>query len=110
MKATLAAIMLLLQLQPLLGSVACLGVFERQANQACEMPDHGRTSTSSISQPGAAAQSCQLAAICAPASLAIPVVALGLESAAPPLHRLDALAVSLPHDVSLTPPARPPSA
>jgi len=111
MRALVASLMLLFQLQPLLGSAACLGLFDPQTRQGCEMPGHRRAPLSDITLQGATtAQGCHLAAICGPASLAIPVVPRGLESAAPPLHRVGVLAVDLPHDISLSPPARPPSA
>ena len=111
MRALVAAFMLLFQLQPVLGSAACLGLFDRQTRPACEMPDHGRAPLSAVTVQGATtAQGCHLAAICGPASLAIPVVPLGLESATFPLHTVGTPAVTLPHDISLSPPARPPSA
>jgi hypothetical protein len=111
MRAVVAALMLLFQLQPVVGSAACLGLFGRQTRQGCEMPDHGRAPVSGITlQSATTPQNCQLAAICGPASLAIPVVPLGLESPAFPFHRVGTPAVALPHDISLSPPARPPSA
>jgi hypothetical protein len=110
MKALVATVMLLVQLQPLLGSVACLGVFGQQSKQECEMPDHAQPPGSSVIHPGGTSHSCQLSAICMPAPLAIPMVPVVLESAAFPPHRVVVPSLFLPHGISLPPPARPPSA
>jgi hypothetical protein len=60
MKAAFAALLLLFQLQPVLGSVACLGLPARATQQDCKMPDHGQPPATSIAVSGVAAQSCPL--------------------------------------------------
>lgn len=110
MKALVATVMLLVQLQPLFGSVACLGFFDRQSRPECEMPDQAQPPVNSVIHQGGTSHSCQLSAICMPAPLAIPMVPVVLESAALPPHGVVATSLLLPHGISLSPPARPPSA
>ena len=110
MKAALAAILLLFQLQPVLGTVACLGLSERAAQQECRMPEHGQVPATELAASGAATQSCELATICMPAPLAIPVFSGSLENVVP-LHEGPAtLAASLPLGIPQAPPFPPPRA
>ncbi len=108
MKAVFAALLLLFQLQPVFGSVICLGVSDRAAQQECRMPDHGPASTTTLAAPGAADQSCELATICTPAPLAVPGLSSSLETAIPMLGSAGALAATVPLGISPAPPFHPP--
>lgn len=110
MKAVFAALLLLFQLQPVLGSVACLGLPARATRQECKMPEHGQPQTTSIAVSGAAAQSCPLATICTPAPLAIPEISNQLETAVPRHDGATILAATLPYDTSPAGPFHPPRA
>lgn len=110
MKAVFAALLLLFQLQPVLGSVACLALPARAAQQDCKMPEHGQPRTTSIAVSGAAAQSCSLATICTPAPLAIPELSNQLETAVPARDGATALAATLPYGTSPARPFHPPRA
>jgi hypothetical protein len=109
MKAALAALLLLFQLQPVLGTVACLGLSDRSAQQECEMPEHGKVSTH-ITVSGAIPQNCQLAVICAPAPPAIPAVSRRFDVAVPLYEGATTLAATLPLGISPAPPFHPPRA
>jgi hypothetical protein len=108
MKAVFAALLLLFQLQPVLGSVACLGLPARASQQDCKMPEHGQPPATSIAVSGVAAQSCPLATICTPAPLAIPELSNRLETAAPDHDGAATLAATLPYGTSPGRPFHPP--
>jgi hypothetical protein len=110
MKAVFAALLLLFQLQPVLGTVACLGLPARVPQQECKMPEHGQPQTTNIAVSGAAAQSCQLATICMPAPLAIPGLFTSLDTTVPLHEGAGALAATLPRGISPAPPFHPPRA
>jgi hypothetical protein len=110
MKALFAAFLLLFQLQPLLGTVACLGLAAQATQQECKMPEHGQPQTTSLAVAGAAAQNCQLATICTPAPLAIPELFTSLETAVPLHEGAGTLAATLPRGISPAPPFHPPRA
>jgi hypothetical protein len=110
MKVVLAALLLLFQLQPVLGTVACLGLSERVAQEECRMPEHGQAPTTTLAASGAAAQSCEMATICTPAPLAIPGFSTRLETAVPLLGDAGLLAATLPLGISPAPPFHPPRA
>jgi hypothetical protein len=110
MKAVFAALLLLFQLQPVLGTVACLRLPTRATQQECEMPEHGQPQTTSMTLPGAAVQGCPLATICTPAPLAIPEFSNQLETAVPPHDGATTLAAALPYGTSPAPPFHPPRA
>ena len=110
MKALLAVLLLLFQLQPVLGTVACLGLSERATQQECKMPEHGQAPTASIAAGGMAAQSCELATICTPVPLAIPGFSASLETAVPLLEAAGPLAATLPLGIPPAPPFHPPRA
>jgi hypothetical protein len=110
MKAMLAVLLLLFQLQPVLGTVACLGLPGRAAQQECKMPEHGRAPTASIAAAGMAAQSCELATICTPAPLAIPEFSASLETVVPPLETAGPVTATLPIGIAPAPPFHPPRA
>jgi hypothetical protein len=109
MKAVFAVLLLLSQLQPVLGTVVCLGLSDRPTKQECKMPDHGQMPGTSVTMAGAAAQGCQSAAICAPAPLAIPAWFTQLETVTPLLDKGASLAPTL-LGISPAPPFHPPRA
>jgi hypothetical protein len=110
MKAVFAVLLLLFQLQPVLGTVACLGLSDRSAQQECKMPEHGQPQTMSVTISGTAAQSCQLATVCTPAPLASPGRFTNLETAVPLHEGAGTLAATLPRGISPAPPFHPPRA
>ena len=109
MKPVLAALFLLLQLQPMLGVAACLGLVRQPAQQECKMPEHGTAPTQQLSQPvPLSGQSCALASVCAPAAPAVPSFVGQLESSVP-LHAVAAIAGDMaPPEVATAPPFHPP--
>lgn len=110
MKVLLAVLLLVFQLQPVLGSVACLGESGRAAQHECQMPEHGQAPTASIGAAGRPAQSCELATICMPAPLAIPGLSSSLDSTVPLLATAGPLAATLPLGIPPAPPFHPPRA
>jgi hypothetical protein len=111
MRSVFAAILLTLQLQPVLAGAACLGLIKQPMQAQCEMPEHGTVPSQSVSTPAPlSTQSCPMASLCAPAPLAIPGFAGLLESTVI-LHTAPAIAgLTLPLDVSSAPPFHPPRA
>ena len=109
MKAAFAALLLLFQLQPVLGTVACLEL-PTAAKQECKMAEHGQAQTMSVAVSGAAAQSCQLATICTPAPPAIPGMSNKFETAVPLFGSAATLAATLPLGIRPAPPFHPPRA
>jgi hypothetical protein len=110
MKVLLAALLLLFQLQPVLGTVACLELPARATQQECKMAEHGQPQTTSISTLDTAAQHCQLATICTPAPPAIPALSNTFETAVPLYGSAASLAATLPLGISPAPPFHPPRA
>jgi hypothetical protein len=85
MKTVLAALLLLFQLQPFVGSAACALLSDRPTEQTCEMPEQRRTTPASEVQSGAASQGCALGFVCARTKFAAPSFTGGEESTTP-LH------------------------
>lgn len=110
MHSVLAALLLLLQLQPVLGTVACFGLSERAPLQECRMTEHGQTPSSQVATPGATTHSCELATLCMPAPLAIPGFSSGLETAVALHETAVSLTAPSPRDISPAPPFHPPRA
>jgi hypothetical protein len=110
MKAVFAALLLLFQLQPALGTVACLALPAGATKQECKMPEHGQPQTMSVAVSGAAAHGCQLATICAPARPAIPGLSNKFETAVPLYGNAATLAATLLLGTSPAPPFHPPRA
>ena len=110
MKAVLASLLLLFQLQPVLGTVACLGLPAGATKQECKMPEHGQPQTMSVAVSGAPVQSCQLATICAPAHPAIPGLSNKFETAVPLYGNEATLAATPLFGTSPAPPFHPPRA
>jgi hypothetical protein len=110
MKSLVATLLLLFQLQPLLGSAACLISSERPSKLECEMPEQHATPAGSVLQSGSPSQGCALAFACATSALTVPTFSEGQESSIP----LDSV---LPSSIALTltsvvsaPPFHPPRA
>jgi hypothetical protein len=71
MKSIFAALLLLLQLQPLLGTAACLGFLDPTSSEECVMPEHGAPPASSVGETEWPAPNCALASVCAPRPLTV---------------------------------------
>jgi len=110
MKTVFTAVLLLFQLQPVLGTVACLGFSGEPTEQACTMPEHSQPQTGSIAVAGPVAESCQSATFCTPAPLAIPELSNSLETAVPFHEGAGTLAATLLRGISPAPPFHPPRA
>jgi hypothetical protein len=110
MKAAFAALLLLFQLQPVLGTVACLGLSDRPAKQECEMPEHSKAATTHITISDVTHQTCQLAAICTLAPPAVPALSKRFDVAVPLYEGAPTLAATLPLGISPAPPFHPPRA
>ena len=108
MKSVLAALLLLVQFQPVLGTVICLTRSERAPQQECGMSDTRHTTASQVAPAGAPSQGCALAIVCMPALLAIPGASNRLEAAVPVYSALASLSATSPRDISPTTPFRPP--
>jgi hypothetical protein len=109
MRSLFAALLLLFQLQPVLGTAACLGLVRQPVQEECRMPEHGRVPTHSLTQTEPlASQTCALAAVCAPTPLAVPAFAGQLVRVAS-LHPAPAIAgTNSPADIFSAPPFHPP--
>jgi hypothetical protein len=110
MKSVLAALLLLVQLQPVLGTVVCVAGSERAPQQECGMSDARYTTASQVAPAGAAGHGCALAMVCMPALLAIPGASNRLEAAVPVYSALVNLGATAPRDISPATPFRPPRA
>jgi hypothetical protein len=110
MKSLLAALLLFIQFQPVLGTVVCVVGSERAARQECQMQDTQRPAAPHAVSNGMASQGCPLAGACLPALLAVPGISNRLEGAAPPYAAPVRLGAASPRDLSLTPPFHPPRA
>jgi len=109
MKELFAGLLLVLQLQPVLGTLACMGLVRQPAQQECKMPEHGKTPTTGLSeQAPVSPQTCAMATVCAPAPLAVPGLASQLVSAVL-LQTAPRIAGSpTPVDAASAPPFHPP--
>ncbi|MEP7227152.1 MAG: hypothetical protein ABI785_07310 [Gemmatimonadales bacterium] len=111
MRPLLAALLLVFQLQPLLGTAACLGLIKQPTQASCEMPEHGIVPSQSLTGPAPlSTQSCAIASLCAPAPLAVPSFAGLLETTLLLHNALGIAGTTLPLDVSSAPPFHPPKA
>jgi hypothetical protein len=84
MKSILAALVLLLQLQPLAGTALCLGISDRASQKECEMPEHGAVPRSALAQSESGSPSCALASVCSPSPLAVPSLTEDVVITTPP--------------------------
>jgi hypothetical protein len=110
MKSALAALILLLQLQPFLGTVFCLGVSKQGPQQECQMPEHGAVPHSTVAQPNSSVPNCALASVCAPTPLAIVSLGDGLQSITVLSTELRSMAAPTLFGISSAPPFDPPRA
>ncbi len=107
MKILAASLLLLFQLQPVLGSAVCLLSSDRPSNEECEMPDQ-HIAQGSLLESGAPTQGCALASACAASALAVPGLAEGQESIIP-LHSAAATpAAATLNGIASAPPFHPP--
>jgi hypothetical protein len=110
MHALLAVVLLLFQLQPIVGSAACALFPDRPAQPACEMPEQRAATPASALQSVAAGQGCALAFVCARSTIAAPSFTAGEEcTTAAPLAAAPSPARTLSGVVS-APPFHPPRA
>src|SRR5688572_29198345 len=111
MRSLFAALLLLFQLQPVLGAVACLGAVRTPAQQDCQMPEHGTVPSHSLSagEP-MPSPSCALATVCTPAPLSIPAFTGQLVRAVPTQSAPLTAASTSPIDIGSAPPLPPPRA
>lgn len=72
MKAVVALLLLLVQLQPLAGTALCLGFSDRAIQQQCEMPEHGTVPHSTLVPTDSPSPDCAIASVCSPSPLAVP--------------------------------------
>jgi hypothetical protein len=107
MKSILAAIVLLLQLHPVVGTVACLG---RATQPDCEMPGHAAVPHSTVGQTESGTPACALASFCAPSPLAIVSPRENLESAVALHSESPIMATAALFGLSSAPPFHPPRA
>jgi hypothetical protein len=110
MKTTLAALLLLFQLQPLVGSAACALFSDRPGEESCEMPEQRPVTPATELQSGAASQGCALGFVCARTTIAAPSFTGGEESTTP-LHLAAASSpVGTLTGIASAPPFHPPKA
>ena len=110
MKSSFAALLLLLQLQPLFGTVACLGLSDRTSQPGCEMPERGPQPHSTVAQADSPTTNCALAGVCAPSPLAIVGLAESLESVVAFYSRSSVMLAPALFGISSAPPFHPPRA
>jgi hypothetical protein len=85
MKTALATLLLLFQLQPLVGSAACALFSDRPSEPTCEMPEQRPPAHASVLQGGSASPDCALGFVCARSTIAAPSFT-GDEESTTPLH------------------------
>ena len=109
MRSLFAALLLVFQLQPVLGAAACLGLVRQSAQQECKMPEHGKAPAHSLTETvPLSSQPCPMAPACAPASLAVPAFAGQLVRIAS-LHPVPTITPNRsPADIFSAPPFHPP--
>jgi hypothetical protein len=73
MRLVIAIVLLLIQLRPLAGAVVCLE--QTMSSQECAMPEHGGAVTEPSESGQSMPASCQTAALCSPAGVAVPQTA-----------------------------------
>ena len=101
-------ILLVFQLQPVLGAAVCLGSSQPKAAE-CEMPEDGKAPTQNLPEPGTQRpQACPLAAVCAPVSPAIPGLSNAVEASVQMHIEVASSGSSTPVDVFFAPPFHPP--
>jgi hypothetical protein len=110
MKLLVAGVLLVFQMQALVGAVACLLSFEQADKQECEMPEQRAAPAASVLESASAGQGCALGFVCARSALAVPSFSEGQESVVP-LHSAAApLSAVILTGVASSPPFHPPRA
>ena len=110
MKTPLVALLLLLQLQPLLGTVVCLSFSDVAARSECEMPDNVAVPYSGVAHTQSPALNCALASVCAPSPLAVVGLAESIESVVAFCSPSPIMAAPALFGISSAPPFHPPRA
>lgn len=111
MRSLFAALLLMFQLQPMLGAVACLGLVQQPTQANCDMPDYGTVPSQHYSESvPVPSQGCAIASFCTPAPLAVPGFSNLLETAIVLLAPSSITGRSQPLDVYSAPPFHPPKA
>lgn len=106
MRSLAGAVLLLLQLTPILGAGVCLH-HALHDPASCTMPAQGAARESEQSRP-APSHGCPLMAICAPATPVVPQVTVRLFGITLPSHPGYSTSAALFPDEPITPPRRPP--
>src|SRR4051812_18110741 len=111
MKGIAAVILLLLQLQPVLGAGTCASLGRASVQRECSMPEHGLKPMSTVGEPSSPApQSCAFATLCAPAPLAIPEIGSQTAKSAALVSSVAVPLTAAPLDIVTAPPFHPPRA
>ena len=110
MKSIVAALLLLLQLQPLFGTLACMGLSDRARQAECQMPEHGPMPASTLAQTESPAPNCALASVCAPSPLTIVSLPENFESTVALYSEPPVMAATALFGISSAPPFHPPRA
>lgn len=110
MKALVATLLLLFQLQPLAGSAVCLLASDRPSEAECGMPEQRTVAHDSMVESGAPAPGCALASVCAASALAVPSLSEGQESIIPLYSAAATPAAVSIVSVASAPPFHPPRA
>jgi hypothetical protein len=110
MKGIFATLLLLMQLQPVLGAAACLGLSPPKAAE-CEMPEDGKGTSQNVPESAThPLQACPFAAVCTPVSPAIPGLLNQVETSVQMHTEVASTGSNTPVEVFSTPPFHPPRA
>lgn len=110
MKSVLAALVLLLQLQPLLGTAVCLSFSDGAAQSECEMPDNVAVPHSAVAHTESPAPNCALASVCVTSPLTIVSLPESFESVVAFYSQSPITAAPTLFGISSAPPFHPPRA
>jgi hypothetical protein len=110
MKVVLATLLLVFQLQPVLGTAVCMGFSTPATPRECEMPEHGAMPHSTVGQAESPAPNCALASVCAPSPLAVVSLPENLQSVVALHSDPPILAAATLFGISSAPPFHPPRA
>lgn len=110
MRSFFAAIVLVFQLQPVLGAVACLGLSQPKAAE-CEMPEDGNAPSQNVPESATQPhQACPFAAVCSFVSPAIPGLSNQVETSVQSHTGVAPSGFNTPVEVFTSPPFHPPRA
>ena len=110
MKPLVGTLLLLFQLHPLAGSVACLFSPEGASQEECEMPEQRAAPAASVIESASAGEGCALALACARSALAVPSFSRGRESIVPLHSAVAPSSAVILTGVASSPPFHPPRA